>query len=63
MRLRLSAVWVTMVAFDAPVAVPDGLEGEAVFRRHYCCVTTRWLTKTVSPKSAIVLLRSGGAAS
>lgn len=27
MRLRLSAVWVTMVAFEAPVPVAGGMEG------------------------------------
>jgi hypothetical protein len=27
MRLRLSAVWVTMVAFESPVQVPRGMEG------------------------------------
>lgn len=30
MRLRLSAVWVTMVAFEAPVPVPGGMEGAFV---------------------------------
>jgi hypothetical protein len=29
MRLRLSAVWVLMVAFEGPVTVPGGMEGEA----------------------------------
>lgn len=28
MRLRLSAVWVLMVAFEGPVAVPGDMEGE-----------------------------------
>jgi hypothetical protein len=28
MRLRLSAVWVLMVAFEGPVTVPGGMEGE-----------------------------------
>jgi hypothetical protein len=28
MRLRLSAVWVTMVAFEGSVPVPGGMEGE-----------------------------------
>jgi len=29
MRLRLSAVWVTMVAFESPVPVPGRMEGKA----------------------------------
>lgn len=28
MRLRLSAVWVCMAAFDQATAVPDNMEGE-----------------------------------
>lgn len=28
MKLRLSAVWVLMVAFAGPVPVPGGMEGE-----------------------------------
>lgn len=31
MRLRLSAVWVTMVAFEAPVPVPGGMEGAQTY--------------------------------
>lgn len=30
MRLRLSAVWVTMVAFEGQVQVPGGMEGRGV---------------------------------
>jgi hypothetical protein len=36
MRLRLSAVWVLMVAFEGPVQVPGGMEGaqQQVFCRY-----------------------------
>jgi hypothetical protein len=34
MRLRLSAVWVTMVAFESPVTVPGGMEGKSRLTTH-----------------------------
>lgn len=34
MRLRLSAVWVTMVAFEAPVPVPGGMEGAQTYNTY-----------------------------
>jgi hypothetical protein len=37
MRLRLSAVWVTMVAFESPVTVPGAMEGKS--RLHTKAVT------------------------
>jgi hypothetical protein len=46
MKLRLSAVWVTMVAFESPVQVPGGMEGGLTVFKASCLgnsvICQRW---------------------